>query len=162
MHNPGAAARTQVNAAPLHLPSIGHSAAHYSPSLSEASFLLPRHASLRKSKPTPHVLEDLFFSPGHLQLPTLQKSETKSLADQGSSPSWLRTFPPGSRACCAAEVAIPALPRAGELPGAALLSPACLLRRRCAVQPAASPAPSPQRPHNSCGLNYQNNILIVS
>ena len=151
MCKPGAAAHTQANVALLHLPGIGHGTARYSHSPSDTTFLLPSQAFLHKSRTTLHVLEDL-FSPCHLQLPTLQRSETKYPADQGSSPSWLRTFPLGSHACCMVEVAIPAVPCTGELPGAPLLSPACLPCRRCAVQPAASPAPAPNALTTAVGL----------
>lgn len=111
------------------------------------SFLLPSHASLHKSKTTLDVLEYL-FSLCHLQLPTLQESVTKSpAAPPGIAPCPWEAMP-------VVEVAVPALPRAGELPWAPLLSSPllCLLRWRRAVLLAASPAPAPNALTTAVGL----------
>lgn len=127
---------------------------------SYAGFLLPSHTTLHKSKTTLHILEEL-FSPCHLQQPTLQKSETKSPADRGAAPPWLHTFTLGSHACHAVDGGgHPGSPtRRGAPVGSSppllpspLLSLACLLRQRSAVQPAASPAPAPNALTTAVGL----------
>lgn len=119
----------------------------------------------------PHQSQPNSTRPGrpvlvHVELPTLQKAQTQIPAEQGSSSSWLRTFPweaePGAWWRWPFQLSQAPRTSRGLLSSLLPSSPLPLPAPSAAGELGCCASSCPQRPHNSCGLNYQNNILIVS